>query len=255
MNLDGSGGPTLVDSDIWKHILCSKSFGKASDQLAESLACFAKCLCCETTNPNHLEEFNSCRLIPLDKGYDKEGNVGVRPIGIGEVLRRIIGKAVITHLKHDIEQAAGPLQTCAGLRSGIEATIHFSKRLWQDDSTEALIQVDADNAFNRLNRQVALHNIKQLCPPLHTFILNHYQKPAKLIINSNEKQHILLSEEGCTQGDVAAMASYALGIKPLIDTLAETVNKDLCKQSWYADDSSAGGKLDEIKKQVKVYLL
>ena len=105
------------------------------------------------------------RLIPLDKGADKHGNPGVRPIGIGEILRRIIGKVVINNIRNDILQAAGPLQTCAGLKAGIEASIHSMRKIFDRDETEAVLLVDADNAFNRLNRAAALHNIKELCPP------------------------------------------------------------------------------------------
>ena len=49
----------------------------------------------------------------------------MRPIGIGEVLRRIVGKTVIGVIKEDIQEAAGPdsLQSCAGLKSGLEASI------------------------------------------------------------------------------------------------------------------------------------
>ena len=247
-NLNGSGGPTLIDSDIWKHILCSNFYGKVPDQLAESMALLGRRLCSEDIEPNCLNEYLSCRLIPLDKGMDKNNNPGVRPIRIGEVFRRIIGKAVVKLLKTDIEEAAGPMQTCAGLRSGIEAAIHSSKYVWEQDTTEALIQVDADNAFNRLNRKVAIHNIKQICPPIHKYLQNHYRIPSKLIINDACGQDNILSEEGCTQGDVAAMAFYALGIKPLIDNLADSVNPDVCKQAWYADDSSAAGRLVEIRK-------
>ena len=106
----------------------------------------------------------------------------------------------------------------------------------------------ADNAFNRLNRKVALHNVKQVCPAIYVFLLNHYQKPSHLTISDGSTQECLLSEEGCTQGDPAAMIFYATGVKPLVDELHKCINKDICIQSWYADDSSAIGELREIRK-------
>ena len=44
------------------------------------------------------------------------------------------------------------------------------------------------------------------------------------------------------------MAMYAIGIRPLIDTLHNQTDKSLCQQVWYADDSCAGGKLQEMRK-------
>lgn len=248
MNLHGSGGPSKVDTDTWKHIICSRVYGNASIQLANAIALLARRLCRENVHPDCLKEFTASRLIPLNKGEDKLGKPGVRPIGIGETMRRIVGKAVIGLFKTDIEKTAGPLQTCAGLRSGIEAAVHATRRQWDTESCEALLQVDADNAFNRLNRKVALHNIKQLCPPLHQFLANQYQEPSKLVINDGENVAEIMSEEGVTQGDVASMAFYALGIKPLVDNLSDCIDKEKCKQSWYADDGSAAGELAEIKR-------
>ena len=40
--MQGSGGPTLVDADGWKHILCSKSYGNASTELCSAIAELAK---------------------------------------------------------------------------------------------------------------------------------------------------------------------------------------------------------------------
>ena len=57
-------------------------------------------------------------LIALDKCP------GVRPIGIGEVVRRIIAKAVLSIVKLYILEAAGPLQFCAGQDAGCEAAVH-----------------------------------------------------------------------------------------------------------------------------------
>ena len=82
-------------------------------------------------------------MIPLDKGSDYTGKPGLRPIGTGEVFRRVISKAVLSLLKSDIKNAAGTLQMCTGLRSGIEAAVHMANTTWQDESTEVMLFVDA----------------------------------------------------------------------------------------------------------------
>ena len=104
----------------------------------------------------------ACRLIPLDKGATQEGTPGVRPIGVGEVLRRLIGKLLLSVIKKDITTAAGPLQTCSGIKAGIEAAIHAMRQKFEDNQTECILLVDAENAFNNLNRRAALENIKEL---------------------------------------------------------------------------------------------
>ena len=44
--------------------------------------------------------------------------------------------------------------------------MHAVRKSFCDDGTEAVLLVDARNAFNRLNRKVALNNIQFICPPL-----------------------------------------------------------------------------------------
>ena len=66
-----------------------------------------------------IEPLVANRLIPLDKG---EG--AVRPIGVGEVLRRVFGKCVMSVTKKDVVEASGSLQLCAGQKSGSETAIH-----------------------------------------------------------------------------------------------------------------------------------
>ena len=51
-------------------------------------------------------------------------NHGVRPIVVGEVLRRIMGNVINWILKDDIQEYVGPLQTTIGLKVGAEAAIH-----------------------------------------------------------------------------------------------------------------------------------
>ena len=247
-NMRGSGGPSQIDSEVWKNILCAKVYGKASTDLRQSIADLAKMLATEQIHPDCLTEFTACRLVPLDKGITKEGGPGVRPVGVGEVMRRIVGKLVLSVIKDDISKAAGPLQTCTGVKSGIEAAIHSMREIFEKDETEAVLLVDAENAFNNLNRSAALKNIKVLCPPFHQYLQNTYQKPAQLIIQGDKEYEIILSEEGTTQGDVTAMGKYGLATKPLVDKLDSVIDNQCCKQVWYADDSSSAGELVEIKK-------
>ena len=138
---------------------------------------------------------------------------------------------VVENIRNDIIDAAGPLQTCAGLKAGIEASIHAMKSIFFDEnSTEAILLVDAENAFNNLNRKAALHNM-ELCPNFYRYLANTYQLPAKMIINDRSGHERIYSEEGSTQGDVTAMAVYTIGIKPLVETLLHSVfDITKCKQ-------------------------
>ena len=58
------------------------------------------------------------RLIALSK------NPGVRPVGIGETLLRIIGKVVCLITRNHVETVCGTDQLCAGVKHGIEGAIH-----------------------------------------------------------------------------------------------------------------------------------
>ena len=50
-----------------------------------------------------------------------------------------------------MEEAAGSLQLCASQDGGCEDAIHAMKKIFQTSETEALLLVDATNAFNSLN--------------------------------------------------------------------------------------------------------
>ena len=135
---------------------------------------------------------------------------------IGEVCWRLIAKAVIVIVRDDVLQAAGPLQLCAGQPAGCEAAIHAMRRVFDSPETEGVLQVDATNAFNCLNRQAALQNISILCPSFARILINTYRMDSRLFIDGE----YILSQEGTTQGDPLAMPMYALGVVPLIHQLA-----------------------------------
>ena len=164
LRTSGSIGPSGLDAYGWRR-LCS-SFKSASAELCCSIAILARRLCTSFVDPEIVLPLVSCRLIALDK------NPGVHPIGVGEVVRCIIAKAVLSIIGPDIQRAAGPLQLCAGQTCGVEAAIHSMRSIFDDEKSKGFLLVDASNAFNSLNRAVALQNIQYTCPAFSTILIN-----------------------------------------------------------------------------------
>ena len=98
------------------------------------------------------------RFIPLDK------NPRLQPVGVGEVTRRIIRKAVVHTLKEDIIRSVGNMQLCAGHESGCEAAIHAMSQIFNEESSEAVLLINASNAFNAVNQNIFFHNVNVICP-------------------------------------------------------------------------------------------
>ena len=131
-------------------------------------------------------------------------------------------------------QAAGPLQLCAGQPAGCEAAIHAMRALLDSSDAEAVLQVDASNAFNCLNWQATFRNISVLCPSNARILINSYREDSKLYIDSS----YILSQEGTTQGDPLVMPMYSPGLFFGSSNWLTEVS-----QMWYADGASAGGSL------------
>ncbi len=242
----GAAGPSGQDADGWKRMLVSKNYGNAGKDLRTAIAKLAQNLCSREvqvfpgTNKTNIEAYTSCRLIPLIK--DPSG--GIRPIGIGEVLRRIVGKAILGAIKLDILESAGCLQLCAGQQAGCEAAAHAMGEIFNEEETDAVLFVDAANAFNSLNRKAMVHNMQYLCPPMAMYIKNCYGTPSRLFVLGGKE---ICSDEGSTQGDPSAMPSYGIGILPFLVVIKPTSEETL-KHLAYADDLGGGSKLPRLRQ-------
>ena len=212
LRTNGTAGPSGIDAAGWRRLLSSFRNYRSAD-LCEAVAMVARRICQQFVDPTGLDAFTACRLVALDKCP------GVRPIGIGEVVRRIIGKAVLAVTGPHVREVTGALQVCAGQRGGSEAAVHAMRHVFQDTNTEAVLLVDATNAFNSLNRQVALQNVLHLCPSIAPAIVNTYtyRADAQLFVDGE----VIYSSEGTTQGDPLAMVMYAIATLPLIHKLDE----------------------------------
>ena len=240
MKTRGGAGPSGMNADGWRILLSTAKFKDAARSLRNAIATLIRKL---ATSPcDHIQALTANRLVPFKKLPD-----GCRPIGIGEVLRRIIGKCIMEVVKEDVKVAVGNLQVCAGQRAGGEAAIHAMRTIYNQQDCEGVLLVDATNAFNSLNRKATINNMKFQCPSLAQFAENTYKEPTNLYIATRNKRHEakMQAAEGTTQGDPIAMAMYALGLSVLLNEIDCQTTE--IKQVAYADDLTGAGKIDKLK--------
>ena len=138
-------------------------------------------------------------------------------------------------VKPDIQEDTGCQQLCGGQISGIEAAVDaMCELLFEKDDIEAILLVNASNTFNTLNHQVALQNIRRLCPPLGTHFVNSYRALTEFCMDGE----VFLSQEGTTQGDPLVISMYAL----VAISLFKKVDGN-SKEVWYTDDISPVGSV------------
>ena len=125
MHTEGAAGVSQLDDRAWRKMACS--FKESSTILCNSIALVARKLATQCVDPKGIEALVANRGIALDKCP------GLRPIGVGEILRRIIGKAILGPIGCDVQKACGPLQLCAGQSAGVEATVHAMRALFESD--------------------------------------------------------------------------------------------------------------------------
>eukprot|EP00957_Ditylum_brightwellii_P140455 10701302-Ditylum_brightwellii.AAC.1 len=187
--IQGSARPGGVEAVSWQDWLLR--FGAASLKLREAVAKLTWWLANTRPAWAAYRVLVAGRLIALDKCP------GVRPVGVGEILLRMMGKCIIAVCGEDATQACGIQQLCSGLKAGIEGAVHTMNQLWVEHADEEnwdILLVDAKNAFNQINRQVMLWEVQHLWAAGSRFAFNTYHHWRKLVLRGQDE--LILSKEG-----------------------------------------------------------
>lgn len=274
--LRGGAGPSGLDAAELKEWLFR--FGPSSLALGEELAQWTRWLANESPPWAAYRALMANRLIAIDK------QPGVRPVGCGEVIRRLMAKAVILACGERATEACGAVNLCAGLSAGIEGAFHALKEAFPIDAVappppaptptppatlppavaaaaaaapppppppptaaaaNATVLVDARNGFNELNRTAMLWTVRHRWPDGARFAFNCYRHQGQLVMRQRDGTSIiLLSQEGVTQGDPLSMILYGIGLLPLAEELRREFPAVV--QPWYADDAAAQGNAAQL---------
>ena len=174
--------------------------------------------------------------VPKPKG-------GVRPIAIGEVLRRLTGKSLMHLVRDDAKPYLWPAQVGVAVPSGAEAVIHVV-RAWmgrhETASGKVLVKLDFANAFNRVSRQAVLTAATTHFPGLARWVAWCYQQPSNLRFGATTT---IPSAGGVQQGDPLGPLLFAAALQPLAQEL-KTGPLDLAV--FFLDDGVLAGDVAAV---------
>ena len=154
---------------------------------------------------------SASRLIALPKSSGD-----VRPIAIGEVLRRVSAKAICHHLKSEFSAYFAPLQHGVSTPGGSELVTHHIQLLLESRPDWVLVKTDIKNAFNTIKRSSLHKEVLSKFPAILAHFEQMYGNSSPLVYVKGKETVIISSEEGVHQGDPLGPVLFALGIHPTI---------------------------------------
>ncbi|XP_047029514.1 uncharacterized protein LOC124637199 [Helicoverpa zea] len=233
-----AGGLDGLTPQHLKDLTCS-SAGEAGESLLKELTALINLMLSGNVNGAVIDVLYGANLCALRK---KDG--GIRPIAVGCTYRRIAAKFGCAYYKETLAAKFQPLQLGFGSKGGCEAAVHALSTYVNSGKGEVILKVDIRNAFNSVNRDTLLTEVKNEIPKLYKFLWQCYRHSTKLLY----KDKVLDSAVGCQQGDPLGPAIFSLAINPIIRQLNSKFNV------WYLDDGILGGDADTVADDFRLLI-
>ena len=187
-------------------------------------------------------------LIAINKS--KAPDCDVRPIAIGEVLRRLTSRCLCAMVKSKAADYFSPHQLGVACPGGAETMVHSLRacvdRHWEDDDF-VVLKVDLRNAFNNVSRQAVLDQCHSHFPELFPWVSWCYSHPTNLWHPLGS----LSSTSGVQQGDPLGSLLFSLVIHPVIIGIENTC-ESLFFNKWYLDDGALAGSKTSIDQALSI---
>ena len=139
---------------------------------------------------------SASRLIALPKA-----NGDVRPIAIGETLRRITTRTICLQERSSFSEYFSPIQHGVATAGGGELLTQLIQLLMDQNPEWSVLKTDVSNAFNPISRKCLMEEISNCFPGIVAHVHQMYSKPSSLIYTKN-------------QGDPLGPALFATAIHP-----------------------------------------
>ena len=176
-------------------------------------------------------------------------NGDVRPIAVGEVLRRLTSKCLCSAVRSDAQRFFGSLQVGVACPLVLEAAIHTISQYCERNAastSKIVMTIDFHNAFNSLDRNALLAACRRDFPTLAAWASWCYSVPPRLLYN----ERVVNSTAGVQQGDNLGPLLFATTIHSLLGELRAILGIDLV--IGYLDDIVVAGDCEAVLRALLV---
>ena len=160
---------------------------------------------------------------------------GLRPIAVGETLRRLVAKCISKAVINKAKNILQPVQLGVGVRGGIEAAVHAA-HICVSTSTSPIVmaKLDFTNAFNTIRRDSVSEAVATFMPEMSSFFRATYEESTVLKFGETS----LSSEEGLQQGDPLAPLYFCLALHNNLSSLSSKVRIGYLDDVTLMDEAS-----------------
>ena len=173
--------------------------------------------------------YGSSRLVPLVKAEAREpgGDPDARPVAVGEVGLCAITRTVYAEAASVLADYLAPHQVAVGVPGGLDILVHGVRAFLRAQPEHVVVRLDLRNAYNEIDRCVALRRLAAVPELAHLAPLFHalHAPMARLQLSSGRGLFDDVagragdSEEGVRQGSAESSAVFCVGIAPELAAL------------------------------------
>ena len=200
-------------------------------------------------------DFSTVRLVAPVKApaVEPDGVPDVRPLGLGECLRRAIHTTVVRDHHDTFEKHFWPQQVAVGVSGGLSLLVLGVRLMLEVRPDFIVVKLDLRNAYNEVKRAAVLRalqgsaSLRSLAP---LFYATHAQ-PAKIHLSTAGMPAAdFASEEGVHQGDALASPAFCAAIHEAVCELDLALAAFGGAARFDMDDGYAVGPPQEVFQAV-----
>ena len=242
---DSAPGPTLLRANHLKEATRSPT-ASCGNRALKAITAIVNLLATGGAPPEIASYLCSANLLAV-----KKKNGGLRPIAVGEVLRRLTSKSLSRAVHSDAFAVLTPSQLGVGVKGGCEAVVHSVAHILDREDLPSLsrwiLLIDFSNAFNSVSREHMFQEVRAFLPGLSSWVESCYSIEPHLLFGD----HSLRSRCGVQQGDPLGPLGFAITLQPIVERIKREIPSLLCN-TWYLDDGVLCGTPEDLVAALKI---